>query len=353
MPRLGGHERPDRDPGGVTVVVPARDEERAVGACVRSLLAQGDPVRRVVVVDDGSSDRTAERARAAGAGDPRLEVVAAGALPAGWTGKNWASHRGAAGATDPWLLFSDADVVHAPGAVRAALALAGRPGAGGVTLVPRVVTGTRAERWVLPAAIVVITTVVAPGPLVRSPRSAVAVAAGAFILIRRDLYEAIGGHARMRGAMVDDVTLAARAKRAGRPLVVADGTSLIHLRMYHGGRDLWRGWRKNASFATPGPPAKAVAGAALVAAAAVAPALAVAAGARRGRGDLLAAGLAGLVAQAGLQRLTARAVPTPARDAPTLPVGLLVLSAAAVRGAADRALGRGAVWRGRRYPSAR
>lgn len=351
-PTPTGKDLPD-DAGAVSVVVPARNEERGIGRCVASLLGQGPVVREVIVVDDDSEDRTAPVARDAGHGDPRLAVIPAGPLPQGWVGKSWASSQGARHATGEWLLFCDGDVVHAPGTVAAALATAREHDAAGVSLIPRVLSGTRVERWVLPAAVVVISTFVAPGPLVRRPGSAVAIAAGAFILMRRDVYTRIGGHAAMRGHMVDDVTLATRAKRSGHPLVVADGTDLIRLRMYHGGRDLWRGWRKNASFATPGSPAKAVVGAAMVAAASVTPALAVLAGLRRGRPDLLAMGAAGLTAQIGLQRMAGRSAPTPLRDAATLPLGMLVLSAAAVQGAVDRTLGRGAVWRGRRYPTAR
>jgi hypothetical protein len=347
-------EAPAEGPLDVVAVVPARDEARDVGDCVASLLAQRPPLRRVVVVDDGSADGTAEVALAAGAGDPRLAVVPAGPLPAGWVGKNRACHVGV-GAAGPaeWLLFTDADVVHGPGTLARTVGLARRTGRGGVTLMPRVVCGTRAERWVLPAALVAIGTFVAPGPLARSPRSHVAIAAGGYVLIRRDLYERVGGHAALRSRMVDDVTLAERVKRAGGLLVTADGSRLVSLRMYRGAGEVWAGWRKNASFAVAGPPPKAVVAALLLATAAVAPPLALAMGAARGRPRTAAWGLAGVAAQAALQRMAARNIPTPAGDAPTLPVGLLVLAAAAVRGAADRAAGRGALWRGRHYPAAR
>lgn len=333
--------------------MPARDEEHAVGACVASLLAQGDVVGRVVVVDDDSSDDTAAAARAAGAGDPRLRVVPAGPLPDGWIGKNRAAWVGVGATTAPWLLFCDADVVHAPGAVAAALRYAESHGGGGVTLLPRVEAGTRVERWVIPAALVAIATFVAPGPLVRHPRAPVALAAGAFIMVRRDAYLGIGGHAAIRGRMVDDVMLATRLKRAGRALATADGSRLVHLRMYRGGRDLWRGWRKNASFATLGRPGPAVIGAAMVATAALVPWGALVSGVCARDAGIAVRGAAGVAALAALQRSSAAMVPTPRRDALTLPAGFVVLLAAAVQGAVDRRLGRGAVWRGRRYATAR
>jgi len=309
-------EPPATDPElPVVAVVPARNEARAVGACVASLLAQRPPLRAVVLVDDGSTDGTADRAREAGGGDPRLRVIDAGPLPEGWVGKPWACWRGVGEAGEPdWLLFSDADVVHRPDAVARTLSLARRHGRGGATLVPRVDTGTRVERWVLPAAVIAIGTLVAPGPLARHPRSPVAIAAGGFILIERGLYERIGGHRGQAGHMVDDVTLALRVKRAGGLLVPAQGHDLVSLRMYHGARDLWRGWRKNASFAHPGGPDKAVAGAALVAGLTLAPWVAAGRGARRRDGGMLAWGLAGMAAQAALQRLAGRAAtPRPCR----------------------------------------
>jgi len=333
----------------VSVVVPARDEERGIAAAVASLLAQTPPVAEVIVVDDGSTDRTAEEAARAGDGDGRLHVIPAGPLPDGWVGKSWACWVGAGRAREEWLLFADADVVHAPRAVAAALATAEAGGWAGVTLIPRIVARTRAERWVLPAAVVSIGTFVAPGPLARRPGSPVAVAAGAFILIRAHVYRAVGGHRAMRGEMIDDIGLAARVKRAGMLLLPADGTTLVHLRMYHGAADLWRGWRKNASFAAPGHPAKGIVGAALVATAALQPARALLAGVRRRDPGLAAWGLAGTLAQCALQRAAATTVPTPRRDVATLPLGLLTLSAASVQSAVDRMAGRGAVWRGRRY----
>ncbi|MEZ5079667.1 MAG: glycosyltransferase family 2 protein [Thermoleophilia bacterium] len=336
----------------VAVVVPARDEARSIGHCVATLRAQTPPVEEIVVVDDGSTDGTAEAARRAADGDARVRVVEAGPLPDGWIGKNWACWRGAREVPyAAWLVFSDADMVFEPDAVARALTAARTLGRGGVTLFPRVDCVSRAERWVIPAALVAIATFVAPGPLARHPSSPVALAAGGFILVERGLYDRIGGHRAQRSRMVDDVTLAARVKAAGGLLSHVQGHRVAHLRMYHGARDLWRGWRKNASFGHPGGPGKAIAGAALVAALTLAPWFSALAGARSGRRAPLAAPFIAIGAQVVAQRLAGPMVPTPRRDAVTLPVGMVVLVAAATRGALDRMTG-GAVWRGRRYPSA-
>jgi hypothetical protein len=153
--------------------------------------------------------------------------------------------------------------------------------------------------------------------------------------------------------MVDDVCLAAAVKRFGALLVPVPAGRLARLRMYHGPREVWDGWSKNASFAAVGGPAKGLVSAGTIAALALAPAAAVAAGVRARDGRLTAIGLAGAGAMLALQRMSVWAVPTPARYAPTLPLGMLVLSGATARGALERLVGLGPQWRGRRYPLAR
>ena len=282
-----------------------------------------------------------------------MRVITGRPLPEGWIGKPWACWQGASVARGEWLLFTDADVLHAPDSLGRTLAMARRLGRGGLTLFPTIDSAGLVERVVTPAALVAIGTFVAPGPLARAPGSGVAIAAGGYMLMPRDLYDAVGGHAAIRGHMVNDVTLAARVKRHGALLLPVPGGRLARLRMYHGGREVWDGWSKNASFGAAGGPGKALAGAGTLAALAVLPALAATAGVRRRDPALVATGLSGTLALLALQRLSSWAVPTPARYAPTLPLGLLVLSGAAVRGAVSRIRGTGAQWRGRRYPLAR
>jgi hypothetical protein len=337
----------------VSVIVPARDEGRGVGAAVASLRALDYAHVEVIVVDDESRDGTLEAARAAAAGDPRVRVLRGEPLPRGWVGKSWACWQAVRVARGDWLLFTDADVVHAPDSLGRSLAMALRLGRGGLTLFPTIDCEGTLERLVMPAALTAIGTFVAPGPLARSPRSRVAIAAGGYMLIDRRVYEAAGGHAGIRGRMVDDVCLAAAVKRRGDLLVPMPAGRLARLRMYHGAREVWDGWSKNASFAAAGGAAKALAGAGAVAGLALAPAAATVRGVRTGDRLLAATGGAGLLATIALQRLASPAVRTPARYAPTLPVGMLVLTAAAVRGALRRLAGHGPEWRGRRYPLAR
>lgn len=346
-------EPPLADGPLVSVVVPARNEARGIGAAIASLRALEYPHVEVVVVDDQSDDETLATARAAAGDDPRITMIAGRPLPEGWVGKPWACAQGVAATRGDWLLFTDADVVHAPDSLGRTLAAALRLGRGGLTLFPTIDTAGAVERTVMPAALTAIATFVAPGPLARRPGSPVAIAAGGYMLVARAVYEAVGGHAAIRGRMVDDVWLAARIKRSGALLVPVPGGRLARLRMYHGGREVWEGWSKNASFAASGGAGRGLVAAAVMAALAVLPGVAAARGLRRGDAGLAASGVVGSVALVALQRLATWAVPTPRRYAPTLPLGLLVLSGAAARGALSRMRGHGPRWRGRRYPLAR
>ena len=360
---LAAHERrraphPEAEPPAadgplVSVIVPARDEERGVGAAIASLRALDYPRVEVIVVDDESRDGTLEAARAAAAGDSRVRVLAGGPLPPGWIGKSWACWQAVRVARGGWLLFTDADVVHAPDSLGRSLAMARRLGRGGLTLLPTVDCEGTLERLVTPAALTAIGTFVAPGPLARSRRSRVAFAAGGYILVERGVYEAAGGHAGIRSRMVDDLCLAAAVKRGGDLLVPMPAGRLARLRMYHGAREVWEGWSKNASFGVAGGAGKGLAGAGAAVALALMPVVATIRGARTGDRLLAATGATGLVATVALQRLASRVARTPARYAPTLPVGMLVLGGAAARGALGRLAGRGPEWRGRRYPLAR
>ena len=333
----------------VSVIVPARNEARGVGAAVDSILRQDHTELELIVVDDRSDDETAARARAAAGDDPRATVVTGAPLPEGWVGKSWAAWQGFERARGEWLLFTDADVVHRRDCLSRSLGLA-RDLGGGITLVPRIEVGTHTEAVVLPAAFAMIATFVAPGPLVRSPRSGTAMAAGGFMLMPRADYERVGGHRAIRGRMVDDVSMAERLKAIGRPLRMVDGVELARLRMYDGPADMWRGWRKNASFGAQDP-MRAIAGSGLVAAAALAGPIGTLAGlARRDRATALLGGAA-WIAQMATARINARSVAGSPVHAVGFPLGVAFIAAAAWRGAADRLSGRGAVWRGRRYPT--
>jgi hypothetical protein len=331
---LDGGARP-RVAASVTAIVPARDEERDVGRTLAALAAQEHPDLQVVAVDDESRDGT----RAAMAAVPGIEVVDGAPLPDGWTGKPWACAQGVARARGTWLLFLDADVLLAPGAVGAALALTEELDASALTAFPRLRTGTAVERAVLPLAAVLMQTAVIPSWAARSPRTDLAIGVGAFMLVRRDAYDAAGGHEAVRGEVVEDLALARNLKRAGHLPAWVRGEDQVALRFYQGAGEMWRGWRKNAARAWTGPAPLAAAGALSVAGVVLAP------WARAGRSGW---GAAALGAQLAVLTRALRHTDAGPAWALASPVGAVFLGAVAAASAWDRVSGRGTDWRGRR-----
>jgi hypothetical protein len=330
----------------VTVVLPVRDEEAQVGGCLAGLLAQrGVPDLRVVVVDDGSTDRTAAVVRAVA--DPRVALVPAGPLPPGWLGKPHACAAGVAAAPGPddgVLVFVDADVRLAPDAVAAAVAVLDDAGLDLVSPWPRPLTGGPAERLVQPLSPWLWATTLPLRLAERSPRPSLAAANGQFLVVRRGVYARAGGHAAVRGEVIEDVALLRAVKRAGGRGGPVAGARLATCRMYDGWPALREGYTKSLWASVGGSPAGAVAAAAVLTAAGVVPALAALRGSRAGLAGYAAA-VAGRAVSAALTG--GRAWP----DALAHPVSLLLLDVLTARSV--RAHRRGTLrWRGRALQTA-
>jgi len=201
----------------VVAVIPARNEAEVVARAVGSLARQRYPGEfHMVLVDDDSTDGTAEAARAAAAAEV-LEVVRAGAVPAGWTGKLWAASEGIRAARRfqaEYLLLTDADIVHPPESLSGLVARAGACGYDMVSLMATLECRTFAERALIPA-FVFFFFMLYPPVWVGGSRRGTAAAAGGCILIRREMLERIGGLAAIRGAVIDDCALARAVRRQG------------------------------------------------------------------------------------------------------------------------------------------
>jgi len=198
----------------------------------------------VIVVDDGSTDGTAAILKDLASGLPKLSVLPAGELPVGWVGKNHAVAVGAAAAHGDWLLFTDADTYHLPGAMARALADAAEHRAALVSYSPE----QEMETWWERALILQIYWMLSRRytfKKVNDPRVPDAAANGQFILVRRDVYESVGGHLAIANEMLEDVALARLVKRAGSGLYFASGLGVVRTRMYRSFGAMWEGWTKN------------------------------------------------------------------------------------------------------------
>src|SRR5438445_10334333 len=227
LPEAAGHPALPR----VSVVVPARDEASAIGRAVASLLAQDYADFEVIVVDDRSSDTTGDVVRELTAKDPRVEALRVDALPAGWLGKNHALWRGADLATGEWLLFTDADVIFAPGALRRAVAYATAHELDHLTLAPRLVARGLALRAFV--AFFGFTFIVLwRAYLANDPTSKRGVGIGAFNLVRRDAYERIGTMRALSLRPDDDIRLGRRLRGFGFKQRVANGMEVLAVEWY-------------------------------------------------------------------------------------------------------------------------
>ena len=325
----------------VTVVLPVRDEERQVGECLAAVLAQrGVPGLRVVVVDDGSTDGTAAQVRARA--DARVRLVPAGELPLGWLGKPLACAVGAAldpGPDDEVLVFVDADVRLFPDAIAAAVAVLDDAALDLVCPWPRPLAGTPAERLVQPLSPWLWATTLPLRLAERSSRPSLAAANGQFLAVRRSAYERAGGHAAVRGEVLEDVALLRAVKRTGGSGGPVAGATLAACRMYDGWPALRDGYTKSLWAAVGGSPAASVAAAGALTAVWVLPAAAALGGSRVG----LAGYLAGVLGRAAV------AVRTGSRLWPDVlahPLSVLVFDGLVLRSVAGHR--RGTLrWRGR------
>jgi hopene-associated glycosyltransferase HpnB len=219
----------------VDVVIPARDEAETIARVIASLLAQDYPGRfRIILVDDDSTDGTATLAGAA----PNLIVVTALPKPAGWSGKLWALSQGIAFSQAPVLLFADADIVHDPRHLATLVARLEESRLDLVSEMVRLNCTSLAERSLVPA-FVYFFQMLYPFARVNSAASRVAAGAGGTVLIRREALDRIGGIASIKGALIDDVTLA-RSVKAGGNIYLGHSRLATSIRPYPHFIDIWR-----------------------------------------------------------------------------------------------------------------
>lgn len=235
------YEQPD--PPRVTAIIPAKDEESTLPECLATVRAQTYPNLEILVVDDRSADRTGAIAREAAAADPRVRTRTIESLPPGWTGKTHALHVAGGEARGDWLWFLDADTRHDPCSLAVMMEYARANRAALASLVPEMRCETFWEQVVQPLMGIVLMRSYPPFR-VNDDRAAPAFANGQYILIRRDAYEAAGGHEAVRDRFVEDIHLAKRVKALGLPIRTAITTEISSTRMYESLGHLMRGWSR-------------------------------------------------------------------------------------------------------------
>ncbi|MGZ4787229.1 MAG: glycosyltransferase [Terriglobales bacterium] len=232
----------------VSVIVPARNEEACLADCLRSLQEQTGIDYEIIVVNDNSTDRTAKIARSFGG----VKVIDAPPLPPGWVGKNHAVHIGAQAARGRWLLLTDADTIHRHHSLRHAIREAEEHSVDMLSYSPKQEVHSLWERALMPVIFAELRRQYPPREVCRAD-SPVAAANGQYLLIKREIYEAIGGHAAIRDSMLEDVAIARRLKQAGYRIRFRYGRDALRTRMYRTFPQMWEGWTKNLALLFPSP----------------------------------------------------------------------------------------------------
>jgi len=234
---------PASSPLTVSAIIPARNEEAVIATCIESLARQQE-ISEIVVVDDQSTDGTAGIVRNLIGAYPHLRLLQTDGLPDGWVGKNYALWTGVQQAKGAWLLFTDADAEHQSNSAARALHIAQEREAALVSFSPEQVTENWYEKALIPYIYLRLAKLFSYDN-VNDPKSRAAAANGQFLMIRRDVYDAIGGHAGVAGEVLEDVAIAMRVKAAGHRIWFASGKGIVRVRMYRSFDSMWQGWKKN------------------------------------------------------------------------------------------------------------
>lgn len=232
----------------ISVIVPARNEECSLGNCLSSLVTQAGIDFEIIVVDDGSTDRTREIAQSFA----KVRVIDPPPLPPNWSGKNNALVAGAAGAHGKWLLFTDADTTHLPGSLARSVVEAEKHSAELLSYSPEQEVQGFWEKVVMPVIFGELAMTYRPA-LVSNPKFRAAAANGQYLLISRDAYDAVGGHAVVAESLLEDVALARVVKASGRKIFFRYGADAVRTRMYRSLSQLVEGWTKNLALLFPSP----------------------------------------------------------------------------------------------------
>lgn len=235
---------PTADTPFISVCIPARNEERNIRRCVESALGQDYPDLEVIVLDDRSTDATPTLLQEIASRDSRFISIHGSDLPAGWAGKPHALYQAAASARGEWLCFVDADTFLAPNALSSVLTKARETEADMFTVMTRQILGSFWEKVVMPLVMTALSVGFSPRK-VNDPKRRDAIANGQFILIKRSVYDAIGGHESVKDQIVEDKAISEQVKWNGYQLVVADGSQMVSTRMYTSLAEMWEGWTKN------------------------------------------------------------------------------------------------------------
>jgi chlorobactene glucosyltransferase len=351
FPRLDSAQ-PSQRPR-VSVLIPARNEAAHIRAALEAHRRSPAPDLEILVLDDASTDDTAEQVSVLAALDPRIRLLTGDPLPEGWVGKAWACAQLARQACGEVLVFTDADVVWEPGALSSVLSMVERLPADLLTVWPTQHTETWSEKLVVPLMMFSLCAYLPEIAVRKVPFASLSAANGQCLVFRQAAYGQVGGHDAVRGQIVEDIALARRAKQRGLRLAMALGNGRIACRMYNGWSEVLPGYAKNILAGHAGRPALLILSTLAHLALFVVPWLWLAIAALAGAWDFLwqPALLVGLGCAA--RALTAAATGEPIWRAGLMPVSAVLMTIVAVKALWWQHRYGGPVWKDRRIRTGR
>lgn len=227
----------------VSVLIPARNEEKNIKTCIESLLNQKYPLFEIIAVNDRSTDNTLSILRQLEETHPGLHVINIEKSLPDWSGKNYALHLGADQARGDWFLFTDADTEHYPNSLRLGIQEALTHRTGFLTFLSQMNCKKFSEKLIQPIASGLM-TLWYPIERLNNPKDSLGFANGQYLLMNRDTYSKIGGHIVVKDRLLEDVALSEEAKKRNIPFWISVGTCAVKTRMYNGFMQSWNGWRR-------------------------------------------------------------------------------------------------------------
>jgi len=244
LKRPRADSRPPQSAPLISVMVPARDEEANIETCLKSLQAQDYPNFEILVLDDHSSDNTAAIVGRMAAEDKRIRLFRSEPLPEGWAGKPFACYQLAQRAKGSWLLFVDADTIHAPHMLRGVMPIAIESKIGMLSGFPRQIANSLPQKVAIPVLYFVIMSWLPIWWLHRSRKPRPSLAIGQFLLFSREAYWKIGGHQAVKSRIIEDVWLGVEINRSGSRHIAIDLSPVVSCNMYHDVGAMWEGFIK-------------------------------------------------------------------------------------------------------------
>lgn len=230
----------------VSIMVPARNEERMIRECVESLLLQKYDNYEVIVLNDNSTDNTAKILNELSIKYPeRLTVIENDSLPDGWVGKNWACHTLSQNAKGELLLFTDADTIHKPDCLTSSVSFLLKNKLDFFSIIPHEEMLTFGEKTIIPVIHFLFFAYLPNDLITKTRKTSISAANGQFMFFRRTAYNEINGHQSVKNNIVEDVFLAKEIKKAGKRMALADGTDFVTCRMYTNFSEAFKGFSKN------------------------------------------------------------------------------------------------------------